>query len=86
MRKTTLSTSNASQPAAAKGDFYQIRIGQHLDPACSDWLAGLLIANLEEGEALLSGFLADQAALYGVLQSLRDLNIPLLEVRRGEPS
>jgi hypothetical protein len=67
-----------------RGEFYQIRIGQHLDPECSAWLGGLVIINLEEGEAILSGPLADQAALYGVLHFLRDLNVPLLEVKRGE--
>jgi hypothetical protein len=79
-----MNTSRALQPERSRGEFYQIRIGQHLDPECSAWLAGLMITNLQGGEALLSGTLADQAALYGVLQFLQDLNIPLLEVRRGE--
>jgi hypothetical protein len=69
-----------------KGDLFHIRIGQHLDAECAAWVAGLMITNLAGGEAILSGTLVDQAALYGVLQRLRDLNIPLLEVRRGEQS
>jgi hypothetical protein len=64
------------------GEFYQIRIGQHLDPECSAWLAGMTITNLDEGEATLDGVLVDQAALYGVLQSLRDMNVTLLDLRR----
>ena len=67
-------------------DLYHIRIGQHLDPACADWLAGLTITNLEGGEAILSGPLVDQAALYGVLQWLHDMNVPLIEMTRpGKP-
>jgi hypothetical protein len=81
-----MNTSSSSQPSASRGEFYQIRIGQHLDPECSAWVAGLVITNLTGGEALLSGTLIDQAALYGVLQLLRDLNISLIEIRRGEQS
>jgi hypothetical protein len=81
-----MNTTGDSKRAASKGEYYQIRIGQHLDPECAAWLSGLAITNLDGGEALLSGALVDQSALYGVLQWLRDLNIPLLEVRRGEPS
>ena len=67
-----------------RGEQYQIRIGQHLDSGCSAWLAGKTIANLDGGEAILSGLLIDQAALYGVLQSLRDMNVALLDVRRSD--
>jgi hypothetical protein len=81
-----INTSRASQPVPSRGELYQIRIGQHLDSDCSAWLAGLVITNLEGGEAVLSGSLADQAALFGVLYYLRDLNIPLIEIRRGAQS
>jgi hypothetical protein len=66
-----------------QGEHYHIRIGQHLDPDCSAWLAGMTITNLDGGEAVLSGRLVDQSALYGVLQTLHDMNVTLLEVRRG---
>jgi hypothetical protein len=35
---------------------------------------------------LLSGSLPDQAALYGVLERIRDLNLTLISVARGGPS
>ena len=79
-----MNTSGSSQHTRTPGDLYHIRVGQHLDPDCSDWLAGLAITNLETGESILSGYLVDQAALYGVLQRLRDLNVHLIEVRHGE--
>jgi len=77
-----MNVSSNPQHDRSKGNLYQIRVGQHLDLECSDWLAGLAITNLPTGEALLSGYLVDQAALYGVLQHLQDLNVPLIEVRR----
>ena len=77
-----MDTSSASPGQATHGELYQIRVGQHLDPECSAWLAGLTITNLAEGEAILSGYLIDQAALYGVLQCLRDLNVTLLDLHR----
>ena len=79
-----MNLSGARQCSPSRSDIYHIRIGQHLDPECSDWLAGLAITNLAGGEAVLSGFLLDQAALYGVLQYLRDRNVPLIEIRRRE--
>ena len=78
-----MNNQNASAKTTAH---YHIRIGQHLDPGCADWLAGLTIINLDGGEAILSGPLVDQAALYGVLQWLHDINVPLIEMTRsGNP-
>lgn len=65
-----MNLSSASPRRVIGGELYQIRIGQQLAPECSAWLAGLAITNLPESEALLSGYLVDQAALYGVLQWL----------------
>ena len=45
---------------------YEIRIEGHLDPRWSDWLDGVAITLLDSDETLLSGTLADQAALHGV--------------------
>lgn len=77
-----MTASRASHQQTPSGPLYQIRVGQHLDPQCSAWLGGLAITNLNGGEAVLSGPLVDQASLYGVLQSLRDLNVPLLGITR----
>ncbi|MBA2392310.1 MAG: hypothetical protein H0V70_06140 [Ktedonobacteraceae bacterium] len=65
---------------------YQIRVKGHLDQQhWSNWLEGLTITHLENGETLLSGSLTDQAALYGVLHKLENQNVPLIEVRRVSP-
>ena len=51
---------------------------------------GLCASQLAEGMTALRGHLADQAALYAVLNCIRDMNLPLWGVRRydekkGEP-
>jgi hypothetical protein len=58
----------------------------HLDQQqWSNWLGGLTIAHLENGETLLSVSLVDQAALHGVLHKLENQGVPLIEVRRVSP-
>jgi hypothetical protein len=42
----------------------------------------MTISNQPNGEAVLLGPLADQAALYGLLIKIRDLGLPLLAVAR----
>lgn len=63
-------------------ELYQIRVKGHLDEHWSDWLEGLSLTHLESGETLLSGPLADQAALHGVLHKLENLGVPLIAVYR----
>jgi hypothetical protein len=60
---------------------YEIRVKGHLDGRWSEWFDGLTIANVENGDALLSGEIVDQSALHGVLNKVRDLGLPLMAVR-----
>ena len=59
---------------------YHIRVKGHLDQCWSDWFGGLTICNEANGEAVLAGSLADQAALHGVLIKVRDRGLPLIAV------
>jgi len=61
---------------------YEIRVKGHLDGRWCEWFDGLTIANLENGDALLSGEIVDQSALHGVLNKVRDLGLPLMAVSR----
>jgi hypothetical protein len=62
--------------------FYEIRVEGHIGDSWSSWFEGLSIHQEESGETVLSGPLADEAALHGVLMRIRDLGLPLVEVRR----
>jgi hypothetical protein len=56
-------------------------------PATSRWAAwfdGLIVTNTEDGETILVGPAVDQTALHGLLAKVRDLNLPLVSVRRVE--
>ena len=80
MANTPNSTTDPRQPIV-----YQIRIQGHLGTEWTDWFEGLTITLEDNGETLLSGPLADQAALYSLLRKVRDLGIPLLAVNRAYP-
>jgi RimJ/RimL family protein N-acetyltransferase len=68
---------------------YEIRVESHLDDHWSDSLGGLTITRSDDGTSTLSGPVADQAQLHGVLAGLRDMGATLLELRptesRAEP-
>jgi hypothetical protein len=59
---------------------YEIRLKGHLEARWVKWFDGLAITLDENGNTLLSGPVADQAALYGLLKKVRDLGLPLLSV------
>jgi hypothetical protein len=60
--------------------FYEIRVKGHLDETWIDWFEGLAISNGEDGDAVLSGSLPDQAALQGVLNRISSLGLTLISV------
>jgi hypothetical protein len=66
------------------GEFlaYQIRIKGHLGRQWADWFEGLTITLEDNGDTLLTGLVADQAALHGLLKKVRDLGMPLVSVNR----
>jgi hypothetical protein len=45
-----------------------------------DWFEGMTITLEEDGNTLLTGPLADQAALHGLFKKVRDLGLPLVSV------
>ncbi len=65
-----------------QGEFFEIQVRGQLDESWSDWLGGLGMKLLDNGEMILSGYMADQAALMGILNKLYRLNLPLLSVSK----
>jgi hypothetical protein len=69
----------------AQYNYYEVRLKGHLEARWAKWFDGLAITLDEDGNTLLSGRVADQAALHGLLKKVRDLGLPLLSVETVEP-
>ncbi len=61
---------------------YEIRLKGYLDSHWGDRFEGLTITLEEDGNTLLSGPVADQSALHGILKKVRDLGMPLVSVNQ----
>ena len=59
---------------------FQIRIQGQINESWSDWLGGLTITPQPEGETLLAGPIADQAALHGIMDRLYAMNLSILSI------
>jgi hypothetical protein len=64
---------------------YEIRLAGHLDTRWASWFDGMTVAHEDSAITVLSGEIADQAALHGLLQRVRDLGVPLISVERVDP-
>jgi len=65
---------------------YEIRVEGVLDQRWAAWLGGLHI-DRDGAQTVISGLLADQRALHGLLAKIRDLGLCLIPVRReGRPA
>jgi hypothetical protein len=60
---------------------YQLRVVGHLDDRWSTWFGEFTIAPCDDGTCTLTGVVADQAQLHGVLARLRDLGATLVSLR-----
>jgi hypothetical protein len=69
------------EPTQTDSTCYEIRVVGSLPPQWRDWFDGLVI-NTENGETLLRGPVADQAALFGLLKKIRDVGLPLVSVNQ----
>jgi hypothetical protein len=59
---------------------YEIRIQGQLDDRWAARFEGMTLTRTDHGDTLLTGPVADQAALHGLLRRVRDLGMPLLSV------
>jgi len=65
--------------------WYEIRLQGRLDQRWSVWFDGLTLTTDADGTTALRGPVADQAALHGQLQILRDLGLRLISLTQVEP-
>ena len=64
---------------------YEIRLKGHLAARWASRFEGLSLSHGSDGTTILAGPVVDQAALYGLLRTIRDLGLPLLSVTHVEP-
>ena len=60
--------------------FYEIQVRGRLDERWRDFFEGMNVAS-DEGVTTISGVVADQAALHGLLERVRDFGLVLLAVQ-----
>jgi hypothetical protein len=58
----------------------EIRVKNHLDDCWTSWFGDLSTTKLDSGEVLFSGTVSDQAALFGLLNRIRDLNLKVVSI------
>lgn len=76
-----MSHTSAGQPGR-----YQIRLKGHLGARWATWFDGMTLTSQSDGTTLIDGPVIDQAALHGLLRTLRDTGLPLLSVAHVEAS
>ena len=69
-----------AQASRPEGRYFEIHVKGQLNSHWSDWLEGLEVKLLENGEMILFGNIIDQPALMGILNKLNRLNLTLLSV------
>jgi hypothetical protein len=62
---------------------YELRVAGHLSgERWSRWFGGLHVSPQADGTTMLSGVIADQAELHGLLDRMRDVGLVLIALRR----
>ena len=59
---------------------YKIHIQGYLDEQWTDWFNGMTLTHHPDGYTCLVGEISDQAALHGILNTIRDIGFTLLSV------
>ena len=63
---------------------YEIRLKGRLDSSWAAWFGGMSLTHASDSTTVLAGPVADQAALHGLLQKLRDLGMTLISINESE--
>jgi hypothetical protein len=73
-------TNSRANADDAHSPRYEIRVTGHLGSRWTSWFDGMNLAAEDDGTTVIRGPVVDQAALHGLLQTLRDLGITLLSL------
>ena len=76
--------SGARSPTPKKPAIYEIRIRGRLDEDWVEWFDDMTLTHTVEGHTLLTGPVPDQAALHGLLNKIRNLNLELISATQVE--
>jgi hypothetical protein len=63
---------------------YEIRVKGRLAARWADWFDGMTLTADPDGTSVISGMVADQSQLHGLLRKLSDLGVPLVSVTRTD--
>ena len=74
-----------SEAGMTMAQHYYITVTEHLDDSWSTWFDGLTITHDTDGTSTLAGAVRDQSALYGLIDTARDLGLTLVAVGRSAP-
>jgi hypothetical protein len=81
-----MTAERTREPFPGSRAVYEITVTGHLDRRVwSHWFDGMQITHTADGATVLCGPVADQAALHGLLDKIRDLGLALISLRRSEP-
>ena len=81
-----MSTPQGSTEAHDEPGRYEVPLKGHVDERWAERFAGLTFSHAGDSTTVLIGPVVDQAALYGLLRTVRDLALPLLSVRELGPT
>jgi hypothetical protein len=81
MSETRALTEDHHEPG-----MYEIRLKGHLDARWADKFAGMIFTHKTDGTTILSGPVADQAELHGLLRKVRDLGLTLISINPIDPN
>ncbi len=82
VRTFDLMKDGSNLPGRHTPEHYEIRLAGELDRHWQAWFEGMAVLREGDGTTVVSGPIADQAALHGVLQRIRDLGVPLISITR----
>ena len=64
---------------------YEIRVRGHLGSRWAAWFHGMTLTPESDGTTRICGPVVDQAALHGLLHTVRDTGLPLVSVTSVPP-